>query len=192
MTPDSIALQKANLRQAMRAAMKALPPQERQRQSRLASGRLCDLPQFQAAGLILAYRAMPHECDPALALEAAQARGKRVAFPLCGPAYSLRLFVPLEKDAFRQGVYGIWEPIPEKCEEVRPMDLDFIILPGVAFDRSCNRLGNGAGYYDRLLPKTRAFLAGVCLDIQLVEAVPTGLLDVPLSAVAAPCGHWLR
>lgn len=192
MTQDSIAPQKAALRKIMRAAMKAVEPKERLRQSRLACGRLCGLPEFEKAGLILAYKAMPHECDPQEAVDAALRRGKRMAFPLCGPEFSLRLLVPLAEDAFRRGVYGIWEPIPEKCEEVEPRALDFIILPGVAFDRACNRLGNGAGYYDRLLPKTRAYLAGVCLEVQMVEAVPAGPLDVPLNAVAEPGSLWLR
>lgn len=194
MTQDSTALKKAALRNTIRAAMRAMAADVRQRQSGLACGRLCSLPEFQAARIILAYRAMPHECDPAPAVQAAREQGKRVAFPLCGPDYSLRLLVPKgpEEVSFRQGSYGIWEPIPERCAEVGAKDLDFIILPGVAFDRACNRLGNGAGYYDRLLPQTTAFLTGLCLDVQVVEAVPTGPLDVPLHAVAAPGSLWRR
>ena len=192
MTQDSLRLQKAALRKTMRAALKEISSEERARQSTLACERLCSLPEFQAAGLILAYMAMAHECSPAPAVAQAQRLGKRVAFPLCGADYALRLLVPKEPDAFYRGAYGILEPMPEKCEEVGPQELDFIILPGLAFDPACNRLGQGAGYYDRLLPQTRAFLAGLCLDSQLVEAVPTGGLDVPLHAVAAPGGLYRR
>lgn len=192
MTQDSLRTQKAALRKTMRAAMKDISTEERARQSALACERLCSLPQFQAAGLILAYMPMPHECSPAVAVEYAQGVGKRVAFPLCAADYTLRLLVPKEPDAFYRGAYGILEPIPEKCEEVVPQALDFIILPGLAFDQACNRLGQGAGYYDRLLPQTTAFLTGLCLDIQLVEVVPTGVLDAPLHAVAAPSGLYRR
>lgn len=192
MTQDSLRQQKAELRKAMRAALKEISPEERERQSTLACGLLCSLTEFQTAGLILAYMAMPHECSPATAVAQAQRLDKRVAFPLCGADYALRLLVPKEPDAFHRGTYGILEPIPEKCEEVGPQELDFIILPGLAFDEACNRLGQGAGYYDRLLPKTGAFLAGLCLDIQMVEAVPIGELDVPLHAVAAPGGLYRR
>lgn len=186
MTQDSLAAQKAALRREMRAALKAVPPAELARQSALACGRLCALPEFQRAGVILAYMAMDHECSPAPAVEEARRNGKAVAFPLCGPDCSLRLLVPWGQSSFCRGRYGIWEPIPEKCHEVEPTELDFIILPGLAFDRACNRLGQGAGYYDRLLPRTRAFLAGLGLDIQLVEQAPAGPLDIPLHAVATP------
>lgn len=192
MTQDSLYLQKRALRQAMAAALKTMEPAERLRQSGLACGRLCGLAAFKEAELILAYRAMDRECDPSVAVEEAIRLGKRVAFPLCEPDYALRLLVPREEEAFKRGVYGIWEPIPERCDEVAPAALDFIILPGVAFDKACNRLGHGAGYYDRLLPQTKAYLTGLCFDIQLVEAVPAGPLDMPLHAVAAPGGLWRR
>lgn len=176
----------------MRERLKALSPAEREAQSAGACEKLCGLGEFQEAGLVLAYRAMAHECDPALAVEAARAQGKTVAFPLCGPGYSLRLLAPVKPDAFQRGRYGIWEPIVEKCREVSPAALDFIILPGLAFDRFCNRLGQGAGYYDRLLPNTKAFVAGLGMEAQLVPRVPTGPLDVPLHAVAVPGGLWRR
>lgn len=192
MTQDSLQAQKAALRRAMRERLKALSPAERAAQSAGACETLCGLGEFQEAGLILAYRALAHECDPAGAIEAALAQGKTVAYPLCGPGYSLRLLVPVEPGAFQRGSYGIWEPIVEKCREVAPGALDFIILPGLAFDRACNRLGQGAGYYDRLLPNTKAFLAGLGMDMQLVPKVPVGPLDAPLHAVAVPGGLWRR
>ncbi|NCB31821.1 MAG: 5-formyltetrahydrofolate cyclo-ligase, partial [Clostridia bacterium] len=185
-TQDSLTVQKAALRKNMRAALKAVPPEELAKQSAMACERLAAIPEMQRAGILLAYMAMAHECSPALAVKAAHKEGKIVAFPLCGPDFSLQLLVPKGENAFRPGSYGIWEPIPEQCDAVEPEKMDLIILPGIAFDRACNRLGQGAGYYDRLLPKTRAFLVGLGLDIQLVERVPTTPLDMPLHAVATP------
>jgi len=190
MTQDNLREQKGALRKTIGETLKEVAKDELLRQSAMVSLRLCRLPEFQNAKLILAYMAMNNECDPAIAVEEAIRQGKKVAFTLCGPERSLRLLVPQEEDAFVKGSYGIWAPLPEKCEEVEPEELDFIILPGVAFDKACNRLGRGAGYYDRLLPKTKAYLAGICLDIQLVEKLPTCHWDVPLNAIITPSAIW--
>ena len=57
--------------------------------------------------------------------------------------------------------------------------IDFIAVPGVAFDRKGNRLGRGKGYYDRLLPRIpSACKAGICFPFQLVEEVPAESFDI--------------
>ena len=142
--------------------------------------------------MILAYKPMDHEGDPGRAVMQAMEAGKRVAYPLCGPAYSLRLLLPLEPEAFIRGRYGLWEPIPARCREVQPDEIQLIIVPGMAFDRQCRRLGKGGGYYDRLLAASGAFCAGFALDTQLVAHVPTGEQDIPMDAVVFSGGIWIR
>lgn len=80
-------------------------------------------------------------------------------------------------DELRPGTWGILEPPQERWHEpdkaVNYTEPDIILVPGVAFDRSGGRLGNGAGYYDRLLEKVRAdtILVGACYESQLFEQV---------------------
>ncbi|TRW96358.1 5-formyltetrahydrofolate cyclo-ligase [Candidatus Methylobacter oryzae] len=75
------------------------------------------------------------------------------------------------------GMWGILEPPRQRWgelgKEVAAEQLDCVIVPGVAFDRNGGRLGNGAGYYDRLLGSVRsdAVLIGVCFESQTVEQV---------------------
>ena len=117
----------------------------------------------------------------------AKAAGKRIAFPLCIENGGLRLFVPNNgADSFVSGSYGILEPKPEDSTEVFAEDIDLIIVPAVAFTKECGRLGQGGGYYDRLLKKTGAFTVGVGYDFQLCESLPVEEHDMPLDCVALP------
>ncbi|MDP1665683.1 MAG: 5-formyltetrahydrofolate cyclo-ligase [Methylobacter sp.] len=87
------------------------------------------------------------------------------------------------------GMWGILEPPKQRWgelgKEVAPEQLDCVMVPGVAFDRNGGRLGNGAGYYDRLLKRVRAdaVLIGVCFEAQLVEQVAMDAHDVAMDIV---------
>ncbi|RXK38377.1 5-formyltetrahydrofolate cyclo-ligase [Tremella mesenterica] len=79
-------------------------------------------------------------------------------------------------------------------------DLDVILLPGVAFDHSCNRLGRGKGYYDRYIRRytnTRPspLLVGLALTPQILppgEEVPVTETDASLDCVVSPSGLTWR
>ena len=84
--------------------------------------------------------------------------------------------------AFRAATYGIEEPTGELFTDYA--DIDFIVVPGVAFDRNGNRLGRGKGYYDRLLPRIpSAYKAGICFPFQLVEEVPAEPFDIRMDEI---------
>jgi len=66
---------------------------------------------------------------------------------------------------------------------------DIVLVPLLAFDRRGNRLGYGAGYYDRTLrelPLARRI--GCAFAAQEVDAVPVEAHDAPLHAIATECG----
>lgn len=176
---------KQALRTRMRAMCKALDAAQRESFSRLACEQLMGLAAFAKAACILGYRAMPHECDPAHALAWARAQGACVAYPRCVGERDLELYVPEDENAFLRGRYGIWEPDPARCARVEAAELECIVVPGLAFDAACMRLGQGAGYYDTLLAKGRVFAAAIAFPFQVVEAVPTEAHDRPADAVAA-------
>lgn len=69
-------------------------------------------------------------------------------------------------------------------------ELDAVLVPGLAFDPTGARLGRGAGFYDRFLPRlpARAVTIGVALHGQLVDRVPTGPLDRPVEWLATELG----
>ncbi len=78
--------------------------------------------------------------------------------------------------------YGIPEPSGKKLEDESIIDL--VIVPGVAFDKQNNRMGRGAGYYDRILSRVpRAKKIALAFDFQMVESVPVEAHDVPMDLI---------
>jgi len=122
------------------------------------------------------------------------AGGKRIAVPYCTAdargVKCLGLWHLQSIDELQAGMWNILEPPPERWREadkrINPAELDAVIVPGVAFDRLGGRLGNGAGYYDRLLSQVRpdTVLAGIGYESQLLNRVDMQGHDVYMNLVA--------
>ncbi len=117
---------------------------------------------------------------PAL-IQALSAQQKKIVIPYCTHDQKgerqLGLWWLESLQELIPGTWGILEPPKsrwdEKAKRVDPRQLDLIMVPGVAFDHSGGRLGNGAGYYDRLLSsiKSDTVLTGVCFESQILPEV---------------------
>lgn len=172
--------EKAALRAAVRERLKSLTVAEMEHQSRKACERLAECEPFQAAKILLLYSAMNGECDPERLAEIAWSMGKYVAYPRCeGDELGLYIASPCQ---LRAGAYGILEP-DETCQRINAEDVDFAVIPGIAFDMRGGRLGRGKGYYDRLLRNMTAVKAGLCFNEQLVEYVPMDTHDCEMDMV---------
>jgi len=168
---------KQALRQSIIALRAQLPAQERARLSRAITDGIRRLPDYQAAGTVLGYLNFGAELAVKDWVQQALDDGKRVLLPRVNRAskhldlYQVR---DLRQDV-APGLWGIREPLPERCaREESPGEVDFILLPGVAFARDGARLGYGGGFYDRLLqhmPGRPALVAGA-FALQVVEEIP--------------------
>lgn len=77
------------------------------------------------------------------------------------------------------GKYGLKMPAPEKSKDISPASLNLVVVSAVAFDRAGNRLGLGAGYYDRFLPEAgNSVLIGLAWECQLTDTLPNEPHDV--------------
>jgi 5-formyltetrahydrofolate cyclo-ligase len=118
---------------------------------------------------------------------AARAAGKTVALPrVDGAARMLELHAVTDIAADTAAGYrGIPEPLAT-CPPVAVESVDWVLVPGVAFDLAGRRLGYGGGYYDRLLallPPDTPRLAGA-FDLQIVAHVPAARHDLIVDAIA--------
>ena len=181
-----IAEQKAELRKHIRAKRRELSLMERELGAILVSKAIAGLERLNGASCILAYMPMKYELDILPAVNKLKERGIRAAFPLCVENGGLRLFIPAEKNGFVTGAYGILEPDVSTAAEVFPEDLDAILLPAIGFDREGNRLGQGGGFYDRLLDRTDCLKIAVGFDCQLVDSVPVEPTDKRVDIVVTP------
>lgn len=76
--------------------------------------------------------------------------------------------------------YEIFEP--SDC--VNLSSFDVVVVPGVAFDKKCNRLGLGLGYYDRFLPNIKCkHIVGFAYEFQIVNEMVVEHFDIPMSVV---------
>ena len=95
----------------------------------------------------------------------------------------------LGKD-LKAGQFGIREPV-EGCAEVPLNRLDFVLVPGIAFDLQGRRLGRGKGYYDQLLAEVRGKTCGVAFDEQIVDEIPVEPHDIYVNCILTPT-RWIE
>jgi len=80
------------------------------------------------------------------------------------------------------GAFGILEP-KEVIEIKHPSEFDIIMVPGVAFSKKGDRMGQGKGFYDRYLKESTAVKVGLAYDEQILDELPTEEHDVPMDII---------
>ena len=146
------------------------------------------VPAWTGARIVAAYQAMRGEFPVTSAVFDAHMRGVAVAFPRVTPGGLV--FHVWDGSPMVPGPFGILEPAPS-LPVVAPADLDVLLVPGLAFDPTGNRLGHGAGYYDRVLAGPRGLTIGVAWSSQVVPEVPTDPWDQPVDALLTERG-WVK
>ncbi len=172
---------KDQIRKQVLAARSRLTPDERRSRSAEIERRLFGLPEFRAAPLVLFFASFQSEVETHFMVRRALAEGRRVALPkVQGRDLALLEIRSFDSDV-SPGAWGI--PEPDRGEPVRPEDLGLVIVPGAVFDQAGNRVGYGAGYYDRLLASYRGPTVALAFELQVVSSVPAERHDVPVGKI---------
>jgi 5-formyltetrahydrofolate cyclo-ligase len=160
----------------MRGARAALPEDERSRRSSLIEDRLFALPEMTPARTVLIFYSFGTEVGTRSITERARAEGKRVLLPYLDDSVMEAAQVERD-DELVQAWYGAREPA--RRTPVDPAEIDLVVAPGLAFDRTGGRLGYGGGHYDRYLGRLGqdAIRVGIGFAVQVVDAVPRTIDD---------------
>jgi 5-formyltetrahydrofolate cyclo-ligase len=147
------------------------------------------LPSYASARTVMFYIDVRSEVRTRQSLPAALASGKTIVVPWCNAAGELELFRLANMEELAVGMYKILEPkaelrqLPEK--QCRAEEIDLVMVPGVAFDRTGGRMGHGKGYYDKLLQHARKDtpLVALAFECQLFPEIPAASHDIYMDAV---------
>ncbi len=197
-TPTPLHAAKAVLRRAIIQRRDALDTATRAAASARITDQILSLACYQRARCVLAYASIGSEFDTTVLLSRIMTE-KKLALPRVDRTHRvLQLFFvsDLERD-LQPGIWGIREPRPDHCMPAQPGEIDLVLAPGVAFTRRGERLGYGAGYYDRLIARfaplaPRPEIVAAAFDIQLVADVPLGTTDRPVDTVVAENAVYVR
>jgi 5-formyltetrahydrofolate cyclo-ligase len=172
---------KKAIRKKALAARDTLPPGERTAKSRAIEERLFALSEFISAQVILFFASFRSEVDTGPMIRRALAFGKRVVLPkVKGTELVLHEIADPERDV-SPGAWGI--PEPHGPRPVMLEEIDLVIVPGAAFDEQGNRVGYGAGFYDKLLPAFKKMTVALAFEAQIVPAVPAEVHDIPIKKI---------
>jgi len=166
---------------------------DKDRISEIAVASLLQLPEYQAANTVLWYLDCRSELRTRHALPKIMSSSKRIVVPYCTVddrgQNKLGLWWLKAPDELVVGKWKILEPPRERWGEpdrgISAEQIDFVVVPGVAFGRDGERMGNGQGYYDRLLESVRPEcpLVALCYECQLFENLIVDAHDVFMDKV---------
>ncbi len=164
-------MHKQALRKRFRALRSEIPPKTRAALSEQACRKVLESDLWRRSDSVLLYVPVRAELDVRPLIEAGWQQDKSVLLPKCEEnPRGLRLCRVREWAALSPGAWGIPEPSGDG-ECLRPEDVDLALVPVVAMDRHGVRLGNGGGYYDRLMPRLSCS-ALIGFDQQLCDRLP--------------------
>ncbi|CCL98229.1 uncharacterized protein FIBRA_00223 [Fibroporia radiculosa] len=206
-----MAAHKAALRKAMSISLRSLSPSDLHHQSQIIVDRVLASPLFLHSKNVSCYLSMPTgEVETSALASAILRAGKTLFVPKIDVAASgrmdfLKVYGEEDLRTFPAGAWGIKEPAYEfngqrrsSALEEGSEQLDLVLVPGVAFDRSLSRLGHGKGYYDRFISSysssksadglKKPLLVALALREQILEAgqVPTALHDCKMDVIIGP------
>ncbi len=177
---------KKSIRRDVLARRNSIPSDKRQEKDTIIMESLFSLPAFKEAKIISYFASFGSEVSTLPHIEKAMKMGKTIVLPRVDNINKrLRLFEVHNLEELKPGTMNIPEPDvpPERERDINNVDL--VIMPGVAFDLEGNRLGYGAGYYDRLLAGLNKNIPRIAIayEEQIVDSLPVESHDMKVHII---------
>lgn len=138
---------------------------------------LITVPEFKRADRIYTYVSMDNEIDTIMLIDYSLSLEKRVFVPRVS-GRDMEFYEISDISELSPGYMGIYEP-DINGREPDYSRTGFMCMPGLAFDKSYNRIGYGGGFYDRYLSvENKLYKAALAYEAQLLESIPAQDGDV--------------
>jgi len=174
--------EKAALRRRIRTLRRGLDKDKRRGWDMLITERVLGLEEYKRAETVFCFISYGGEPETRGIIKEALRQGKRVCVPRCIDDGIMECVLITSLDGLEKSPIGIMEP-KQGLPVIGFDEIDFAVVPGIAFTREGARLGQGGGYYDRFMASSKAFTCGICYKVFLLESIPSESHDRAVSCV---------
>ena len=183
--------QKKEIRKKIRILKGEQTQAEKESASSKIAEKLLQLEEISSSHTILLYHSLPDEVLTTSLIEylySPEGGNKRIILPIVDGEYlTLKEYNPAELEC---GYRSIMEPSGGKI--IDPSEVEFAVIPGMAFDSRCNRMGRGKGFYDKLMPHLKCKKIGLGYQFQIVDSIPCDVHDIPLDMVITETDFYCK
>jgi len=178
-------IRKENLRKKMKKKRNELSKEEKTKKDQSIYEQVIQDEGFINAESVFLFLSFGSEIDTKRIIQYALDERKTVYLPKVVSNH-LEIFEIEDFDNLERSSYGIFEP-NKNCKSLNSRKIDFILMPGLAFDATGARLGYGAGYYDRFIASLPLYdkivKVAIAYDFQMIKNVPTTRYDIPVDRI---------
>lgn len=186
---------KADIRKQMKQQRNSLTDRDRAIFNESIKESILNTTEYQRCSQLFCFVSFGSEIDTHEVLLQALLDGKEVYIPRIEENASMEFYHIDHLKDLQPSRFGVPEPIPVEARRYHSIDkseaigIPLMILPGLAFDPYGNRIGYGAGYYDKFLiryPRDQFFKLGICYDFQVIERIEAEEHDVRADSILTP------
>ncbi|HTN56350.1 MAG TPA: 5-formyltetrahydrofolate cyclo-ligase [Microbacterium sp.] len=180
--------QKRALRAELRERRQLLSDAQREAAASGLATQLDALVREHDARSISCFLSTTTEPETRIFLRDAVARGIRVLLPITRADGLLDWAVAEDVDDFSEGLYGLPEPTGEVLGPIAVNDVDLMLIPAAAIDRTGTRLGWGRGYFDKTIGSMEKCppVYAVIYDSEVLDSLPREVHDQPVDGIVTP------
>ncbi len=177
-------MEKKQMRLYIKKKLSTLVKTEYEQRCHRITQLLYALPEWRQSNVVALTVSAPFEVDTWSIIRHAWMNGKKVCVPKCEPLTKEMQFYLLSDFQELEKVYaGIYEPIIDKTSAISCECIDFMIVPGLLFNKNGYRIGFGGGYYDRFLPNFTGYTVSLAFSFQLSDDIPVEVHDLPVQKI---------